>query len=142
MTLSSSFLSYISVLEKTIAGVYCCCLLLMSANLPMLNPSKTDFLLMGLPKQLFVVNNPSVFVHPEFSISPVVSACNLGNQFDSKLSLFDHISSITKSCLFHVRDLSCIGPMYSSSNYCSYTIATALIQSKLDYCNSLLIFKS
>ena len=94
---SADFISNISLLENTIAEVSSW----MSANLLMLNPSKTDFLLLGLPKQLSKVNNPSLLVHPDVSLSPVVSTRNLGIHFDSTLSLSDHISSITKSCLFH-----------------------------------------
>ena len=49
------FLENISLLENTIAEVSSW----MSANLLMLNPSKTEFLLIGLPKQLPKIENPS-----------------------------------------------------------------------------------
>ena len=52
---SSEFLTNIAILENTIAKVCSW----MSANLLMLNPSKTDFLLIGLPKQRSKLNNPT-----------------------------------------------------------------------------------
>ena len=130
---SSEFLQNISVLENVISEVCSW----MSANLLMLNPSKTDFLIIGLPKQLSKVHNPSLSITPTVSVSPASSARNLGIQFDSNLSLSDHISSVTKSCLFHVRDLRRLRPILDQTT--ARNIATALIHSKLDYCNSLFL---
>ena len=62
---------------------------------------------------------------------------HIGVLFDSNLSLSDHISSITKSCLFHVRDLRRLRPILDHTT--ARNIATALIHSKLDYCNSLFL---
>jgi len=47
----------------------------------------------------------------------------------------DHISSVSKSCFLYIRDLRRIrnNPDFSTA----HTIATSLIHSKLDYCNSL-----
>ena len=109
----------------------------MSANLLMLNPSETEFLLIGLPKQLSKIENPSLSMTPTVTLSPVSSARNLGVLFDSNLSLSDHISSIIKSCLFHVRDLRRLRPILDQTT--ARNIATALIHSKLDYCNSLFL---
>ena len=53
---SSEFLKNVAILENTIAEVCSW----MFANLLMLNPSKTDFLLILLPKQLSRFNNPIV----------------------------------------------------------------------------------
>jgi hypothetical protein len=74
---------------------------------------------------------------PTVALSPVSSARNLGVLFNSNLSLSDPISSIIKSCLFHVRDLRCLRPILYVTTACN--IATALIHSKLDYCNSLFL---
>ena len=130
---SSEFLQNFSLLENAINEVCSW----MSANLLMLNPSKTDFLLIGLPKQLSKIQNPTLTVTPTVSVSPASSARNLGIQFDSNLSLSDHISSVTKSCLFHVRDLRRLRPILDQTT--ARNIATALIHSKLDYCNSLFL---
>ena len=74
----------------------------MSANLLMLNPSKTDFLLIGLPEQHYKLNNPIMNV----TLSPVPQARNLGVLFDSNLSRSGHISSITKSCFSNIKEAS------------------------------------
>jgi hypothetical protein len=50
----------------------------MSANLLTLNPSKTAFLLIGLPKQLATISNPSLSPIPATVILPSPSARNLG----------------------------------------------------------------
>jgi hypothetical protein len=72
----------------------------MSANLLVLNSSKTDFLLMGLHKQLSKVDIPSLFVDRKALYLLLLHAARyLDNQFDCKLSLFDQISSIKKFCL-------------------------------------------
>jgi hypothetical protein len=80
MTLSFLFLSLlkkilenVSFLESAIAEVSS----KMSANL-MPNPSKTEFLLVDLPKQLSKIENPSLSMTPTITLSPVSSARNLG----------------------------------------------------------------
>jgi Reverse transcriptase (RNA-dependent DNA polymerase) len=62
---SSEFLKNTAILENTIAKVCSW----MSANLLTLNPSKTDFLLIGLPKQLSKLNNPTVNVTSDVTLS-------------------------------------------------------------------------
>jgi hypothetical protein len=131
---SNKFRENVSILDIAIAEVSSW----MSANLIMLNPSKTEFLLVGLPKQLSKIENPSISMTPTVVfITPVSSARNLVVLFDSNLSLSDHISSIIKSCLFHVRDFRRLRPILDQTT--ARNIATALIHSKLDYCNSLFL---
>jgi hypothetical protein len=74
---------------------------------------------------------------PTLTLSPVSSARNLSVLFESNLSLSDHISSIIKSCIFHVRDLRLLRLRLDQTIF--RNTATALIHSKLDYCNSLFI---
>jgi hypothetical protein len=93
LALSDKFRENVSSLESAIAEVSSW----MSANLLMLNPSKTELLLIGLPKQLSKIENPSLSMIPTVTLSPFSSARNLGVLFNSNLSLSDHISSIIKS---------------------------------------------
>jgi len=123
----------ISALQNTISTVSSW----MSANFLSLNPSKTEFLLIGLPKQLSKLNNISLSMPSNVCIKPVTSARNLGVIFDSELSFSKHISSISKSCFSHIRDLRRIRSSINKST--AITIATSLIHSKLDYCNSLFL---
>ena len=99
----------------------------MTANLLTLNSSKTKFLLIGLQKQLTKIHN--------CSLNTTDSARNLGFIFDSHLTFSDQISSLSKSCYYHIRELRCIRPYLNFKT--ASTIATFIVHSKLDYCNSL-----
>ena len=107
----------------------------MASNFLSLNPAKTEFLLIGLPAQLSKIHNPTLTISSNTTIQPVSSARNLGIIFDSNLSFSDPISYISKSCFSHIRDLRRIRNTLDHKTAC--TIATSLIHSKLDYCNSL-----
>ena len=89
-----------------------------------LNPSKTEFLLIG-PKS--VLDN---------EMNPADSARNLGVFFDSGLNFRQHISQVSSSCFYHIRDLKLIRKSLPVA--LAKQIAVALVTSKLDYCNSLL----
>ena len=100
----------------------------MTANLLTLNSSKTEFLLIGLSKQFAKINNSS--------LTTTHSARNLGFIFDEHLTFSDQISSVSKSCYYHIRhQLRCIRPYLDTKT--ASTIATSTVHSKLDYCNSL-----
>ena len=60
---------------------------------------------------------------------------NLGFIFDEHLTFSDQISSLSKSCYSHIRQLRCIRPYLDSET--ASTIAASIVHSKLDYCNSL-----
>ena len=109
----------------------------MSANLLSLNQSKTEFLLIGLPKQLSKISDPTLLMPSNVTITPTDAARNLGVIFDSSLTMSNHISSVSKSCFLAIRDLRRIR---STLDYTTaQTIATSLIHSKVDYCNSLFL---
>ena len=71
-----------------------------------------------------------------YDISPTSSARNIGVIFDDKLSLEAHITSIYKSCFFHIHNIWKIR-RYLSQQSCEILVY-AFISSKLDFCNSLL----
>ena len=126
-----NFQQNIQLLQNTISEISSW----MASNFLSLNSSKTEFLLIGLPTQLAKIDNPSLSIPSSTSIKPVASARNLGVIFDSNLSFSDHISYISKTCFAHIRDLRRIRNTLDHTTAC--TIATSLIHSKLDYCNSL-----
>ena len=101
-----------------------------------LNPDKTEVLLFGtkLPRKEFMKHFPAKLLHKK--ITPTDSARNLGVVFDGGLNFRKHISSVCRSCYYHIRDLRRLRPCLTSEG--SKTIATALVSSKLDYCNCLL----
>jgi len=95
----------------------------MTANLLTLNSSETEFLLTGLKDQLAKIYNAS------FNNSH--SARNPGFILDKHLLFSDQITSLSNQ----FNTLCCIWPYINSSTAC--TIATSIIYSKRDYCNSL-----
>jgi hypothetical protein len=107
----------------------------MSSNLLALNPSKTEFLVIGTSQQTSKLPNTELTLTPETSIPPTSSARNLGFIFDSHLTYHDQISALSKSCFFHIRDLRRIRPCLDY--HTAANIAASLVHSKLDYCNSL-----
>ena len=128
-----NFQQNIQLLQNTISEISSG----MASNFLSLNSFKTEFLLIGLPTQLAKIDNPSLSMPSSTSIKPVASARNLGVIFDSNLSFSDHISYISKTCFAHIRDLRRIRNTLDHTTAC--TIATSLIHSKLDYCNSLFL---
>ena len=83
----------------------------MSANFLALNPSKTEFMLFGTPQQLLKLKEPCLSIGSDISVS--------------------------QACFFYIRDLRRIRPYLSMPT--AATIGAALVQSKLDYCNSLFL---
>ena len=109
----------------------------MSSNLISLSQAKTEFLLIGLSAQLSKIADPTLLMPSNVAIAPADSAGNLGVIFDSTLSWSQHISSVSKSCFSSIRDLRRIRNTLDFTT--AHTIATSLIHSKLDYCNSLFL---
>ena len=64
------------------------------------------------------------------------SARNLGAIFDENFTLRSHISVVCNSYFYHMRDLQCIRRHLDLDS--AKLLATALMSSRLDYCNSLL----
>jgi len=88
---------------------------------------KTEFLLLGLSKQLAKIHNSSLIT--------THSARNLGFIFDEHLSFSDQISTLSQSCYYYIHQLRCIRPYLDFET--ASTTATSIVHSKLDYCNSL-----
>jgi len=99
----------------------------MTANLLTLNSSKTEFLLIGHKQQLCKIQDCSLII--------THSARNLGFIFDEHLTFSDQITALSKSCYYHICELRCIRPHLDFKT--ASTIATSIVHSKLDYCNSL-----
>ena len=99
-----------------------------------LNPSKTEYIIIGSPYQRSKILSTTISVAGNV-IKPVTSARNLGIIFDSDLSLRKHISSICQTSFYHIRQLRQIRPSIDINS--ATILANALVHSKLDYCNSL-----
>jgi hypothetical protein len=94
-------------------------------------------MLIGHPEQLAKLDRPTISLPGDVTLYPAKSAVNLGVTIDSDLSFTEHMSTISKSCLYHIhiRDHKHIRSTIDQSRI----IATALIHSKLNYCNSVLL---
>jgi hypothetical protein len=105
-----------------------------------LNPTKSDAILFGTQQRLH--NFPSIA-----NINIAGSTVNLSNKIttlgvtlDSTLSFNSHVSNICKTSYFHLQALKHIRPVLTDDMAAS--IAVALVQSRLDYANSLLYHTS
>ena len=109
----------------------------MFTNKLKLNPDKTEFILIGYPK-----NRKQLLPHFPINIlgnqfSPAQSVRNLGVVFDSNFNFSNHMSQVTKSTRVHATDLYRICPLLDLNT--SVLLANALVISRWDYCNSLFL---
>ena len=107
----------------------------MNHNKLLLNPSKTEFLLIGTWQQRLKFSDLTSITLGDTPIKVSSSARNLGFIFDSDMSLTTQVNSVCKSCHFHIRDLRRIRHLLSRP--IAITLANSLVSTKLDYCNSL-----
>ena len=68
--------------------------------------------------------------------NPAKTARNLGVIFDKNVTFCLHISAVCSSCFYHMQDLWRVRPYLDLDS--AKLLATALVASRLDYCNSLL----
>jgi|SRR6218665_1693974 len=111
----------------------------MTTNLLCLNPSRTEFLIVGLSEQLSKLTYSSDLFPTELT-SPCTFhfPCTLhfsSLQSWSHFTFTDHITTLSKISYMHIRDLCRLRPILDYNTAC--TIATSIVYSKLDYCNSL-----
>ena len=101
-----------------------------------LNANKTEFIIIGTVTQRAKLDGffPTHILNQ--IVTPAPSVSNLGVNFDESLNFKQHISKTCRCCFYHICDLCCIRRFLSLS--VAKTIATALVSSRLDYCNSLL----
>ena len=93
-----------------------------------MNSSKTEFLLIGLTKQLAKTNNSSLTTTHSARIETSASCLMIEH-----LTFFNQISSVSKSCCcyVHICQLCCIRPCHDSKT--ASAIATSAVHSKLDF---------
>ncbi len=106
----------------------------MTSNFLLLNSDKTEILLIG-PK-----DSPQNLLDYNLQLDGcnVTSSTvkNLGVILDSNLSFENHISNVTKTAFFHLRNISKLRNMLSVSD--AEKLVHAFMTSRLDYCNALL----
>ncbi len=106
----------------------------MTNNFLLLNSDKTEVLLIG-PKN----STQNILVYNlQLDGCTVTSSTvkNMGVILDSKLSFENHISNVTKTAFFHLRNIAKLRNMLSVSD--AEKLVHAFMTSRLDYCNALL----
>src|SRR6218665_951404 len=89
----------------------------MSSNLLHLNPSKTEFIIIGLSAQIKKIPDLSIHLSDNSSSTTFTSDApvhNLSVTFDPHLSFSNHLTNLSRSCFMHIRDLRRIRPMLDS----------------------------
>ena len=92
-------------------------------------------MLIGLPQQISKISNPSLSLPSNHPITHTDSAHNLGFNFDSSLTFSKYISYLSSACNYHIRNHRRI--RHTLDLKTASIIATSLVHSKLDHCNSL-----
>jgi len=105
-------------------------------NALLLNPSKTEAMVFGTRQRLSTVELPHGIDICGATISFSDAVKLLGVTLDSTLSLDRHVTNIVRSCNYHIRALRHIRPALTLD--AAKSIASSIVGSRLDYCNSLL----
>ena len=100
------------------------------------NDDKTGALIMGTQQQLKKLISDSIQIG-DSKVEFVNKACNLGFVLDSNLSMADHISKLTSSAFFQLKQIRHIRKYISKE--ATESLVHAFISSRLDYCNSLFL---
>src|ERR1700735_3637964 len=106
----------------------------MSSNRLFLNCSKTQFIWLGGRIQLAKVDFTSLRqLFPDISFSDTVR--DLGVVLDHELTMSAHINNISRSCLYHLRQLRTI--RRSLPTHAIRTLVQALICTRIDFGNAI-----
>jgi len=106
----------------------------MGSNRLKLNADKTQFIWVGTRQQLDKIHITELQLQSaDVPFAETVS--DLGVVVDSQLNMSAHVSAVSRSCLFQLRQLRTV--RHSLSMDAAKTLARAFISSRLDYCNGL-----
>ena len=107
----------------------------MSSNRLKLNSDKTQLIWLGSRQQLLKVNPDSILLGAS-TVRFQSSVVDLGVVLDSNLSMRDHVSRLCRTSYYQLRQLRVI--RRSLTTRACTQLVLALVNSRLDYCNSLL----
>jgi len=106
----------------------------MASNRLLLKLAKTELTWLGSSRHLQQLNTVPLLLSGT-CIHPSDHVRKLSVVIHSELSLSAHISYVTSTCFFHLRQLHLI--RRSLTLHATHCIIRALIHSQVDYCNSL-----
>ena len=103
----------------------------MIANKLKLNDDKSEFMLITSPNNKKKFDALSIQIGPEI-VDVTHSVRNLGVMMDSVLNMEDHVTSVCRSCYFHLRNIGAIRQylecdtaaqiIHGNSRFCLHTI--------------------
>ena len=126
--------SQVTVLEHCLQAVHTWLL----HNSLCLNPVKSDAIVFVPSRQQNAVPKIDTVSVCGSEIVPSATVKSLGVILDSALSMDKQVAtSICKTCYFHIRAFHHVRP--SLPDDVARTVACSIVQSRLDYCNSLLL---
>jgi len=107
----------------------------MGSNRLNLNEDKTEVILFGSKNSLSQIDITSIILGST-AINLSSSVRCLGVTLDSELTLKQHVSKLTSSCFYQMRELWQIRPYLDNKSV--EILVHAFISSRLDYCNVIL----
>ncbi|XP_065809412.1 uncharacterized protein, partial [Labrus bergylta] len=107
----------------------------MTRILLLLNSDKTEVIVLGL-KNLRETFSSDLTVLNDISLASSTTVRNLGVLFGQDMSFNSHISQVSRTAYFHLRNISKIRNILSQND--AEKLVHAFVTSRLDYCNSLL----
>ena len=102
-----------------------------------LNPSKTELIWFYRgSRDVHPLSGCSLQLDPDCSIIPVKTVRDLGVILDGALKMNAHITSVTRSCFYHLRRIRQVKRCLNER--CLRVLVQALVMSRIDYCNAVL----
>ena len=103
----------------------------------LLNADKSEVIVLGTVNQLRSTPDIDSVQVAGASLSTSTTLKSLGVVLDQRLTFHDHVTNVVKSCNYHTRAIRHIRHLLTQS--AAQTLACSLVNSRLDYCNSLLL---
>ena len=108
----------------------------MRVNRLKLNDNKTEFIMLGNQSKIDKLKHLTIRVGQD-EVEPKKSVRNLGFQLNSTLHVRDHVSKICSSAYLTLKKMNRV--KYWIDKDTKKILSQALVMSKVDYCNSLLL---
>ena len=108
----------------------------MSSNRLRLNPSKTELIWLGSSRHLHHCSSTGMRVS-DVDLRPVDCVRDLGVLIDSGMMMARHVNYISGVCFFQLWQLRIIRRSLTAD--AAYALVRALIHTRIDYCNGLLV---
>ena len=102
----------------------------------LLNADKSQAIVLGTANQLRSASTIDSVEVAGTVLSVETTLKSLGVTFDQRLTFNDHVTAVSKSCNYHTQAIRHVRHLRTKTVAC--TLACSLINSRLDYCNSLL----